>query len=106
MNTSDNWLTTFVASTAGKYLIATVAGWLAGKLGLDPTTGAASIAGFASAAVALGMLLWGAYESSRSKIVVNGNKVVLSQMTTTDKNAVAAIAEKSVDSNAAAGAKL
>lgn len=95
MGTSNNWATTFVASTAFKYLVASVAGWLAGKLGLDPTDGAASIGGLISAAVSLGMLVWGAWESSRSKLVVNGTKVPVSQMTLADKITVAGIAAKS-----------
>lgn len=60
----------FVGSTAFKYIIAAIAGWLSKKLGLDPTEGTTTIAGAFSAAVALGMLLWGAKESATEKAVV------------------------------------
>jgi hypothetical protein len=96
VKTSDNWMSTLVASTAFKYIVASVAGWLAAKLGLDPTEGAASIAGVISALVSLGMLVWGAYESSKSKVVVNGTRVPVSKMTPTDKATVATIVQNTV----------
>lgn len=74
----SKYLSTFVTSTAFKYLVGIVAGWLALKLGLDPTEGKASIQGALSALAGLGMLVWGAHESGVEKVVakdLDGNLV-------------------------------
>lgn len=90
----SNWLSSFVGTTAFKYIIAIGAGWLANKLGLDPTEGKASLEGIFSALVSAAMLAWGAWESSRSKLVVDGKKVSVSNMSDADQKIVANIVKK------------
>ncbi len=62
-------LSGFVTSTYFRYVVASAAGWLALKLGLDPTEGKATIEGAVSALFALGMLIWGGNESASEKAV-------------------------------------
>lgn len=65
-----NWLTGFVATTAFKYLVTMVAQFLAVKFGVDE----GDTTGLIMQLVAVAMGAWGMYESSKSKIVVDGVK--------------------------------
>ncbi len=85
-----NWLTTFVGTTAFKYLVAMVATFIATKLGLDK----GSIEGLLTQLVGIAMGVWGMWEASRQKIVINGDKVAVSELTQTDKATVQAIVNK------------
>lgn len=89
-----NWLSGFVLSTAGQYLIAIVATFIASKLGLDPTTGKADVAAVIVQIVGLIPAAWGIWQSAKSKLVVNGVKVSVAKMSPTDQATVAAIADK------------
>ncbi len=81
---NSSWLTTFVASTAFKYLVAMAATYIASKLGLDK----GSIEGILTQLVGVAMGVWGAWEASRNKIVMDGKKVAVSDLSTADKKAV------------------
>lgn len=85
----SNWLTTFVTTTAFKYLVAMIATFIASKLGVDH----ASVEGIISQLVAVAMGVWGMWESSRQKIVMNGAKVQVSDLSASQKATVAAIVE-------------
>ena len=86
----QNWLTGFVGTTAFKYLVAMVATFIATKLGLDK----GSIEGLLTQLIGVAMGAWGMWESSRQKIVINGEKVAVSDLTQTDKATVTAIVNK------------
>lgn len=94
MDTSNNWFSTLVASTAGQYLIAIAATWIAQKLGLDPTTGHVTVAAVIVQVLGIVPAILGVIEAAKSKVVVNGVKVSLKSMPTTDQQAVAQIAAK------------
>lgn len=85
VNTSNNWLSSLVASTAGKYIIAMIATFIASKLGLEQ----GSVEGILVQLIGVAAGLWGAWEASRSKVVVNGTKVTLDKMTTANQQKVA-----------------
>lgn len=82
------WFTSFVGTTAFKYLVAMLATYIAGKLGFDPVEGKASIEGIITQLIGVVMGLWGAWESSRNKIVMDGKKVSVSDLTPAEKVAV------------------
>lgn len=69
----NNWLNGLVATTAFKYLLSMVASWVAIKLHVEE----GSVAGLLSQGVALIVAAWGVWEASRSKVVVNGEKVII-----------------------------
>lgn len=83
-----NWLNGFVTTTAFKYLITMVAQFLAVKLGVEQ----GALEGLIAQLVALIMGAWGMYESSKSKVVIDGKKTDLT--TETDKAAVAEVVGK------------
>jgi peptidoglycan hydrolase-like protein with peptidoglycan-binding domain len=86
---NSTWLTSFVGTTAFKYLVAMIATYIASKLGLDK----GSIEGILTQLVGVAMGVWGAWEASRSKIVIDGKKVSVSDLTTAEKNTVSNIVE-------------
>lgn len=88
---NSTWLSSFVGTTAFKYLVAMAATYLANKLGLDPVEGKASIEGILSQLVGVAMLIWGAWESSRNKVVLNGKRVSVSDLPAEDKSKVAEV---------------
>lgn len=91
-NPMSNWLTTFVTTTAFKYLVAMAATFIAAKLGIEQ----GSVEGILTQLVAVAMGVWGMWESSRQKIVINGEKVSVSKLTPSEKATVASIvADKS-----------
>lgn len=92
--TKNEWLSGIVTSTIGKYIIGIIAGWLAKKWGFDPTEGAATVQGVLAALISLASLAWGAYESSKSKVVVAGVRVPLKDMPLQDQQTIASIASK------------
>ena len=95
MDTSaSNWFSSLVASTAGQYVIAIVATWIAQKLGLDPTTGQAPITAVIVQILGVIPMMLGIREAAKSKVVVNGTKVSLKSMPVADQQAVAQIAAK------------
>lgn len=87
----NNIINGFVASTAFRNAVMALSGWLALKLGLDPTTGSVTISGVLLGLVSLGMALWGVWESTRNKAVVDGKMTPLSKMTPADADKVATI---------------
>lgn len=72
-----NFFSTFVASTAFKYIVAMVATYVANKLGLDPVEGKANIESILTQLIGVAMAIWGMWESSKDKLVLNGEKVTL-----------------------------
>lgn len=86
---NSTWLTSFVGTTAFKYLVAMLATYIASKLGLDK----GSIEGILTQLIGVAMGVWGAWEASRSKIVMNGEKVSVSDLSTAEKKVVADIVE-------------
>ena len=91
---SGNWLSSLVASTAGKYLVTFLATWLASKLGLDPTTGHVTLEGVLVQLVGVAAGIWGMWEASRSKVVVNGAKVPLKALDPIDQAVISDIVDK------------
>lgn len=85
---NSSWLTSFVGTTAFKYLVAMLATYVAGKLGLDPVEGKATIEGVLSQLIGVAMGIWGMWESSRNKIVLDGQKVSVSDLDAADTKAV------------------
>lgn len=95
MDTSaSNWFSSLVASTAGQYVIAMVATWIANKLGLDPTTGHVTVEGVIVQLLGVIPMILGIREAAKSKVVVNGTKVSLKSMPVADQQTVAQIAAK------------
>jgi hypothetical protein len=90
---NSTWFTSFVGTTAFKYLVAMLATYIAGKLGLDPVEGKATIEGVVTQLIGVAAGLWGMWESSRSKIVIDGKKVSVSELSTAEKNTVSNIVE-------------
>lgn len=88
-NIMGNWLSGFVATTGFKYLVTIVATFIASKLGVDHGT----IEGILTQLIAVVMGAWGVWESSRSKIVMNGAKVQVSDLSPAQKATVSAIVE-------------
>lgn len=83
-NIVTNWFNSFVTTTAFKYLVAMAATYIATKLGLEK----GSVEGILTQLIAVAMGIWGAWESSRSKIVVDGKKVSVSDLSANDKAVV------------------
>ena len=69
----NKWLNELVGSTAVRYLITMAASWLAAKLGADQ----GQVAGVLTQVVAVGVAITGVVESSKDKIVVDGQRVVI-----------------------------
>lgn len=90
MSISANWFSTFVASTAFKYILAMVATFIASKIGVDH----ASLEGILTQLIGVAAGVWGMYESSKSKIVVNGEKVNLAKVSAADQAKAAEIVAK------------
>lgn len=86
----QNWLTSFVGTTAFKYLVAMVATFVATKLGLEK----GSVEGLLTQLIGVAMGAWGMWEASRQKIVINGDKVAVKDLTQADKATVQAIVNK------------
>lgn len=81
-----NWLTSFVATTAFKYLVTMVAQFLAVKFGLEE----GEITGLILQLVAIVMGVWGMSESAKNKIVVDGVKQTIpTDATPTEAKAIA-----------------
>lgn len=70
------WVSGFVVSTGGKYLIAMAATYIATKLGLEQ----GAIEAILVQGIGVIMLAWGAWEASRSKVAINGTKVSLKDL--------------------------
>jgi hypothetical protein len=100
MNDTKNWLNGFTTSTAGQYIVAMAATWLAAKMGLDPTTGQANIAAILVQIIGLIPAVWGVIQSARNKIVVANKVVAINKLTETDKEAVVQIVAKKTDTPA------
>ncbi len=82
-----NWLSGFVATTGFKYLVTMVATFIASQLGLAEGDVSAIIVQL----VAVIMGAWGMYESSKSKVVMNGVKQTIpNDATPTEAKAIAA----------------
>lgn len=90
MNINSNWLSGIVASTGFKYVVAIAATWIAARVGVD----AGTLEGLISQAVGVLMGAWGMWEASKSKVVVDGVRVPLPQMSKADQEKVVAIVEK------------
>lgn len=84
MNVGSNWLSGIVASTAFKYVVAMIATFVASKIGVDHGT----IEGILTQLIGLLMGVWGAYESAKSKVVVNGQSVQVKDLPQSDQKAV------------------
>lgn len=93
----SKWFTTFVGTTAFKYLVAMLATYIAAKLGLDPVEGKATIEGVISQLVGVAMGIWGMWESTKSKVVVDGHKVKLDALPTPAQNTVVKAVETAKD---------
>jgi hypothetical protein len=65
-----NWINGFVATTGFKYLVTMIAQFIAVQFGVDE----GEVAGVIAQIVAIAMGVWGMYESSKSKVVMNGVK--------------------------------
>lgn len=86
----NNWLSGIVASTAFKYVVALIAGFIAAKLGVEK----GSVEGVLTEIVGVLMGVWGMYESSKSKVVVNGQSVQVKHLDpAAQKEVVAAVAD-------------
>lgn len=94
---NSQWLSGIVASTAFKYAVAMAATWLAQKLGMDPVAGKVTIEGVLTQAIGVIAGVWGMWEASKSKIVVDGQRVKMSDLNTADQAKVEAIVEKAKD---------
>lgn len=90
MNINSNWLSGIVASTGFKYLVAMAATWLATRLGLD----AGTLEGIITQAIGVLMGAWGMWEASKSKVVADGVRVPLAELSTADRQKVLDIVEK------------
>lgn len=90
MNINSNWVSGIVASTGFKYFVAIAATWIAARVGVD----AGTLEGLISQAVGVLMGAWGMWEASKSKVVVDGVRVPLPQMSKADQEKVVAIVEK------------
>lgn len=77
---NSKWLQNFVTGTAGRYLIAMAATWLANKLGFDPTEGRVAIEGVLVQGIGLVALVWGTVEAGREKVVVDGVKTPMKDL--------------------------
>ncbi len=80
----QNWISGLVFSTGGKYLVAMAATFIASKLGLEQ----GSVEGILTQLVAVVMAAWGMWESSKSKVVVNGQRVLVKDLSATEKATV------------------
>ena len=65
-----NWINGFVATTGFKYLVTMIAQFIAVQFNVDQ----GEVAGIIAQLVAIGMGIWGMYESSKDKVVVGGVK--------------------------------
>lgn len=83
-NTMSNWFSSFVTTTAFKYLVAMAATFIATKLGLEK----GSVEGLLTQLIGVAMGGWGMWEASRNKIVMDGKKVSLSHLDASDAKAV------------------
>lgn len=85
-----NWFNGFVTSTLFKYLVAMIATYIATKLGLE----SGAIEALLTQLVAVAMAAWGMWESSKDKVVIDGQKTELK--TEHDKAVVAEVVETQV----------
>lgn len=83
-NIMSNWFSSFVTTTAFKYLVAMAATFIATKLGLEK----GSVEGLLTQLIAVAMGAWGMWEASRDKIVLDGKKVSVSHLDAADAKAV------------------
>lgn len=86
----SNWFSGIVGSTMFKYVVAMVATFIASKLGLEH----GAVEAVLTQAIAVVVTAWGMWESSKSKIVVNGQRVLMKDLTATDKATVTNIVKK------------
>lgn len=87
---NSNWFSSLVTTTAFKYLVAMVATYAASKLGVDK--GAAE--GVLTQLVGVVAMVWGMWEGSRSKVVLNGQRVSFSKLPSADQAKVEEVVEK------------
>lgn len=92
-----DWLNGFVGTTAGQYLIAMAATWLAAKMGLDPIEGKASIESIIVQIIGLVPAVWGIIQSARNKIVVANKVVSVSKLSMADQEKVVEIVSNATD---------
>jgi hypothetical protein len=83
-NTSNNWLSGIVTSTAGQYILAMIATFIASKLGVDK----GDVTAILVQVIGIVPMIYGMWQASRSKVVVNGTVVPLSHMPEFAKDAV------------------
>jgi hypothetical protein len=69
----NNWFSGLVTSTAFKYLITAVSSWLAAKLGVAE----GDINGILVQLIGVATAVWGVWEASRNKVVLNGEKAII-----------------------------
>lgn len=78
---NSQWLSGLVATTGFKYIVAMIATFVASKLGLE----AGSVEGIITQLIGVAAMVWGMWESARSKVVVDGVRVPLKNMPVEDK---------------------
>lgn len=96
MNINSNWLSGIVATTGFKYVLTMIATYLAAKLGVDQGT----LVGIITQALGVVLGLWGMWEASKSKIVVDGTRVEVKDLPIAEQAKVAAVVEKATNAKA------
>jgi len=74
----SSWLSGIVGTTAFKYVVAMVATYIATKIGIDQ----ASLEALIVQLVGVAAGVWGMWEASKSKIVIEGQKISVNDLTT------------------------
>ncbi len=86
----SNWFSGIVGTTMFKYLVAMVATFIASKLGLEH----GAVEGILTQGIAVVVAAWGMWESSKSKLVVDGQRVLVKDLSASDKATVTSIVNK------------
>jgi hypothetical protein len=90
MNINSNWLSGIVASTGFKYVLTMIATYIAARTGVDQGT----LVGILSQVIGVILGLWGMWEASKSKVVVDGVRVEVKNLPAADQAKIVAVVEK------------